>query len=53
MNFKIMTKSVLAKSAQILRNAISRQVQLQIPLPSYPSTLISGQIPPIYLPLDV
>eukprot|EP00122_Pirum_gemmata_P021781 Pgem_evm1s20275 len=32
---------------------ISSQIQLQIPLPTYPLTLISGQIPPTYLPLDV
>eukprot|EP00122_Pirum_gemmata_P012791 Pgem_evm1s11905 len=32
---------------------ISGQVQLQIPLPTYPLTLISGQISPTYLPLDV
>eukprot|EP00122_Pirum_gemmata_P008293 Pgem_evm1s7643 len=37
----------------------SGQIQLQssntveIPLPTSPSTLISGQIPPTYLPLDV
>eukprot|EP00122_Pirum_gemmata_P000055 Pgem_evm1s41 len=41
---------------QIVRDCvtpISSQIQLQIPLPTYPSTLISGQIPPTYLPLDV
>eukprot|EP00122_Pirum_gemmata_P005241 Pgem_evm1s4770 len=31
----------------------SSQIQLQIPLPSYPSTIISGQLPPTYLPLGV
>eukprot|EP00122_Pirum_gemmata_P001932 Pgem_evm1s1745 len=29
---------------------ISVQIQLQIPLSTYPLTLISGQIPPTYLP---
>eukprot|EP00122_Pirum_gemmata_P014546 Pgem_evm2s13562 len=28
-------------------------MQLQIPLPTCPPTLISGHIPPTYLPLDV
>eukprot|EP00122_Pirum_gemmata_P006344 Pgem_evm1s5798 len=32
---------------------ISGQVQLQIPLTTYPLTLISGQISATYLPLDV
>eukprot|EP00122_Pirum_gemmata_P000677 Pgem_evm2s601 len=31
----------------------SGQIQLQIPLSIYSSTLISGQIPPTYPPLDV
>eukprot|EP00122_Pirum_gemmata_P016380 Pgem_evm1s15312 len=47
-----------SKTSQVLSLAldvrpITGQIQLQILISTYPSTLISGQIPSTYLPLDV
>eukprot|EP00122_Pirum_gemmata_P016353 Pgem_evm1s15286 len=46
-------KDALAKLKAGGRKKAKVLSDLQIPLPAYPSTLISGQIPPTYLPLDV